>query len=341
MNDYQKIIENADLTSYSTMRVSATAAYLTYLEKEEQIKSAIDFAKEKQIGVLVIGEGSNILFKNRYSGLIIVNSIKGIQCNFENDDFVKLIIGSGENWHQFVKYTVEHCWAGIENLALIPGTIGAAPVQNIGAYGVELESVFDSCRVYDMQNHKIKTFNHTDCEFGYRDSHFKQHKNRYIITSVTLKLSKHFMPKIVYKALQDNLAEKNISEPNQSDIYQTVIELRKSKLPDPKSIGNNGSFFKNPVILRSQFNKLRTRYPHLKGYDIDENKVKVAAAWLIDNAGWKGYKDGDVGVYDKQALVLVNYGKASGEDIWNLAKKIILSVKGKYDIELEPEVNII
>ena len=280
-----------------------------------------------------------------YLGIKDVDSVFKFCIKFleEISDSVKVEIGAGENWHEFVTWAVKNNFGGIENLALIPGTVGAAPIQNIGAYGVELEQVFDSLELFDMRDGTFKTFEKRDCRFGYRDSVFKQElKGKVIVTSVTLNLtqSNHIIEDS-YSSLQSYLKGKDIEKPIIRDIYDAVIDIRTSKLPDPKLIGNAGSFFKNPVIDNNQFERLQSRYNEMPFYKLNDDEVKIPAAWLIEKTGWKGKRIGDVGTYKNQALVIVNHGNATGSEIFSFSKKIQQSVLRKFGIELVPEVNVV
>ena len=332
------IQENFDLKDFNTMGLSSKAAFFVEADSVPHLKKAIAFAKQKDLRILVLGGGSNILFKSDFDGLVIHNSLKGKEFITESE----LRVSGGENWHELVLFCVKKELYGIENLSLIPGSVGAAPIQNIGAYGVELQEVFVSLEALMIETGKIRTFTKEECKFGYRDSIFKRElKGKVIIVSVTLSLSKEKKINTSYRVLSDTLSEKGINDPDISDISSTVIEIRKSKLPDPDEIGNTGSFFKNPVISTEQFDQLKSDFPDIPSYPITERQVKVPAGWLIDKAGWKGKRIGDAGVHDKQALVLVNHGNASGEEIWNLATEICLSISEKFDITLTPEVNVI
>ena len=269
-------------------------------------------------------------------------ALKGESIVKEDEAHVYLKVNAGENWHKLVLSCVEKGWGGIENLSLIPGSVGASPIQNIGAYGVELKDVFDSLEALDISTRKIRTFSKGECNFGYRNSIFKNElKNKVVITSVTFKLQKNAEPKVDYKALVDLLEDKGIFSPTIKDVSEAVIEVRKSKLPDPAKIGNTGSFFKNPIISIALFEELKKEYKNMPSYKVSNNFVKVPAGWLIEKAGWKGVREGDAGVHAKQALVLVNYGKASGAQIWDLAMRIKASILKEFKIELTPEVNII
>ena len=284
-----------------------------------------------------------MLLCNDYPGLLIRNAIKGLQIVHEDDDHVLLRVYSGESWHETVMYCVERNWGGIENLSLIPGTVGAAPMQNIGAYGVELEQVFDQLEALNLNTLELETFNKTQCAFGYRESVFKrQLKGQYFIYSVTFKLSKKPIIHADYGDIQAILNEKGLSAETAGikDVSDAVIHIRQSKLPDPKVLGNSGSFFKNPQISKEHFEALKLQFPDIKGYPQNDG-IKVPAGWLIEQCGWKGKRVGNTGSHSKQALVLVNYGGATGSEIYQLAQDIIQSVADKFSIQLEPEVNIV
>ena len=292
---------------------------------------------------MFLGGGSNVLLCNDYNGLLIRNAIKGKQIVREDDEHVFLKVYSGENWHDTVMYCVERNWGGIENLSLIPGTVGAAPMQNIGAYGVELEQVFDQLEAFNLQSFELETFNKAQCAFGYRESVFKrQFKGQYFIYSVTFKLSKKPSIHVDYGDIQAVLNEKGLSPETTSikDVSAAVIQIRQSKLPDPKVLGNSGSFFKNPQISKEHFEALKLQFPDIKGYPQNDG-IKVPAGWLIEQCGWKGKRVGNTGSHAKQALVLVNYGGATGAEIFQVAQDIIKSVSDKFSIHLEPEVNIV
>jgi len=289
----------------------------------------------------VLGGGSNVLPMDDIHRDILKIELKGIKLEEKPGQDPLVHIGAGENWHQFVLWALDNDLGGVENLSLIPGTLGAAPIQNIGAYGVELDSVFDSLEAVRISDGEIVSFKKLDCDFGYRDSIFKREaRDQYVITKVSLRLNRHHIVNTSYGAIQDILREKEIENPTIRDVSDTVIQIRQSKLPDPAVIGNAGSFFKNPVISREEFETLKNDYPTLPSFPFDEHSVKVPAGWLIEQAGWKGKSIGKVGCYEKQALVLVNRGGATGIEVWNFAQRIIKSVGEKFGIELSPEVNI-
>jgi len=337
------IKRNISLKNYSTFNVSSKAGIIALIEDIADVSELPDLLSNNS-SHLILGDGSNILFAGDViDHLILKNDIKGIKVSHKSKSEVLITVGGGENWHQLVAWTVDNSFFGLENLALIPGTVGAAPVQNIGAYGVEQEERFVRLTAYDTENYEIVTFEKGECDFSYRNSLFKNKKGRYLILNVTYQLNKEiFSPKISYKAISDYFAEHPEFETSkQRNVFNAVIAIRSSKLPDPKEIGNAGSFFKNPIIPKSRFQELAKEYEEMPFYPMDDKMVKIPAAWLIDQCGWKGYRDGDAGVYPKQALVLVNYGDATGEKICALAKKIQQSVQEQFNITITPEVNII
>lgn len=334
--------ENVDLSGFTSMGVKASARYFGDVTSLKQLKESLKFAQKKELKILVLGGGSNLLFVGNFDGLIIKNTVLGIEVLEENDESILLKIGAGENWNKLVEYAVSKGYGGIENLSLIPGTVGAAPIQNIGAYGAELKDTFETLEALNIDSGELQSFDKNQCKFGYRDSIFKKElKGKVIILSVTLRLSKKPKLNFEYSALRERLGEKGIQNPSIADISTAVIEVRQSKLPDPEKIGNTGSFFKNPEIEASEFEKLKLEYPTIPGYHISDTITKVPAGWLIEQAGWKGKRFGDAGVHEKQALVLVNHGKATGEELWKLAQNVQASVVEKFNIRLIPEVNII
>ena len=339
-----KIEQDVSLKPYNTFGLDIKSHFFTTVQSKEEFIEAWNFPEYKDFPKLILGGGSNVLFKSDYRGLVIVNQIKGIEIinSDENHVFVKFY--SGENWHESVEWTLNNNLSGIENLSLIPGTIGAAPMQNIGAYGVELKEVFDSLEAIELYTGNILNFNALECGFGYRESIFKHsHKGKYFIYSVTLKLNKKPNLRTDYGDISQTLAEMKVDSRKLTPkaVSQAVIKIRQSKLPDPKVLGNSGSFFKNPIISETQFNKLQVVHPTIKGFEAGKNLVKVPAAWLIEQSGWKGKRVGNCGSHEKQALVLVNYGNAKGSEIYSLALQIKKSVKENFGIDIEPEVNII
>ncbi|HBX66964.1 MAG: UDP-N-acetylenolpyruvoylglucosamine reductase [Balneola sp.] len=341
MSNLPSIREHVDISSYNTMGIAAKARYFVSVSSTEELRSVIADSELKNLDKFVLGGGSNVLFVDDFDGLIIQMDMKGKNVVEENADSILLKIGAGENWHELVMYCVEKGWGGIENLSLIPGSVGAAPIQNIGAYGVELEEVFEELTAVQVETGEERIFSKAECAFGYRDSIFKnKEKGNYIITHLTLRLQKSPSVNTSYRALSEKLAEEGITNPGIQDISKAVIEIRQSKLPDPAEIGNTGSFFKNPVLPKSEFEELQKNHPDIPHYPSGED-VKVPAAWLIDQCGWKGKRFGDAGVHKMQALVIVNYGNATGNDIWSLATRIQKSVKETFGVALTPEVNIV
>ena len=336
------IQQQVSLKPYNTFGMDVRAAFFTAFHSVEELTEALSYKKAQDIPVLILGGGSNILFTKDVNALVLHNKIKGIERIADNEREVLVKAGAGEVWHDLVCWCIEHNYAGIENLSLIPGNVGAAPIQNIGAYGVELKDVFTELEAIDIQSGTIRKFNSDDCHFGYRNSIFKnEFKGRYIILSVTLRLKKEAVFHTSYGAIEKELERMQISTLHIKTISQAVINIRTSKLPDPKQLGNAGSFFKNPVIPTKQFTKLQEQYPGIVGYKVNEERTKVAAGWLIEQDGWKGQRRENIGVHNKQALVLVNYGEAEGAKIAQLAYDIRHSVKDRFGIELEPEVNIL
>ncbi|MCC6817855.1 MAG: UDP-N-acetylmuramate dehydrogenase [Bacteroidia bacterium] len=333
--------KNISLKPHNTFGLDVKAAAFCEVNSLSQLKQAL--LENRLEHFMFLGGGSNVLFAKDYNGLIIKNNIKGIQVEHEDIESVYLKAYSGEVWHDLVVYCVNKGWGGIENLSLIPGTVGAAPMQNIGAYGVELENCFVELEAFNLRTLEFEKFNKQACAFGYRESVFKrQLKGQYFIYSVTLKLNKHPKTNIEYGDIKQILLDAGIQPENASikEVSNAVIAIRSSKLPNPKELGNSGSFFKNPVISVDHFEQLKIRYPEIKGFPQSQG-VKVPAAWLIEQCGWKGKRVGETGSHAKQALVLVNYGHAKGEEIYQLAMDIIKSVKEKFSITLEPEVNLI
>jgi UDP-N-acetylmuramate dehydrogenase len=329
-----------DLKPFNSFGISAIANEFIEIASFDQLKLLIQ--SQKLNNFLVLGGGSNILFTKDFDGLILKNQLLGISVLEENNETVLVKAAGGENWHNFVRHCVSNGWGGIENLSLIPGSVGAAPLQNIGAYGVEIKESLVSLEAINLLTGELKTFNNEQCQFGYRESIFKhQLKGQYFICSVTFKLNKNAVPNISYGDISKVLNEWNILQPDIADVSDAVIHIRTSKLPDPALIGNAGSFFKNPVIDLSKFLDLQKRFPDIKSFPAADGKIKIPAAWLIEQCGFKGKRFGNVGVHENQALVLVNYGGGTGKDILELSKRIIESVKEKFGIELQTEVNII
>ena len=328
------------LQPYNTFGFSVYCRELHLVDSREQLLELFQAGLFQQNPKIISG-GSNLLLTENIEVPVLVNRIKGIHISGETQEHIYLRLGAGESWHDSVMYAVSHNWGGIENLSLIPGSMGAAPIQNIGAYGVELKEVFHELEALNIHTGNIEAFNAADCKFGYRDSVFKQEKkNQYVIISVTLKLDKNPVIRTQYGDIQSVLEAQNLSEITIADVSRAVIQIRQSKLPDPAEIGNSGSFFKNPVIPASQAAALQLAYPGLKSFPQNENETKIPAAWLIEQAGWKGHRRGDVGVHEKQALVLVHYGGGNGRDVLQLAQDIQDDVRQKFNITLDFEVNI-
>ena len=333
------IKENYNLQQLNSFGINVQAKYFSVFSNEYFLAELLEKNKEQ---LLVLGGGSNILFTKNFDGLVLKNEIVGIEIVKQDEHSVYLKAGAGVGWHEFVLYCIENNFAGVENLSLIPGNVGASPMQNIGAYGVEVKDVFYELEAYDIKEKKSVTFSKTDCEFGYRESIFKnKYKGKFIITSVSFKLNKIPVFNTSYGAIENELEKMGAQSLSIKAISDAVIRIRQSKLPDPKIIGNAGSFFKNPTIKNEQFNNLKNEFPLIVGYPVGEYETKLAAGWLIEKCGWKGYRKADAGCHEKQALVLVNYGNATGEEILQLSEKIINSVKLMFNVELHREVNIV
>jgi UDP-N-acetylmuramate dehydrogenase len=336
------LTENADLKTHNTFGIAAQARWLAPVTGLDDLKAALADPRVAGAPLLVIGGGSNLLLTRDFPGLVLLMQNKGIEVVGNDDqgagETVRVRVAAGENWHGFVMHALAQGWYGLENLSLIPGTVGAAPIQNIGAYGVELENVFESLEAYEIASGKLVTLDKAACAFAYRDSLFKRAgRDRYVIVSVTLRLSTVPHVHAEYAELKGELARRGHEHPTPQQVSEAVIAIRSRKLPDPAVIGNAGSFFKNPVIGEEKLEALKVFYPNMVSYPQGNGTHKLAAGWLIDAAGWKGKTLGEAGVYDKQALVLVNRGNASGEDIAALAKAIQADVRTRYAVELEPE----
>jgi len=329
---------NYPLQSLNTFGIQAQAEYFAAFHSIDELQQILEQARPP---LMVLGGGSNILLTQDVKGTVLKNNISGISILEEDDNHAKVRVGGGVVWHDFVIWSIENNLGGIENLSLIPGSVGAAPMQNIGAYGTEIKSVFTELEAVNIKTKVTHKFSNNDCQFGYRHSIFKgQLKGQYIICNVTFRLSKAHQFNTSYGAIENELNDMGV-ETNLQNISQAVINIRQRKLPNPKEIGNSGSFFKNPTISNSQFETLKQEFQSIVGYPNGERKTKVAAGWLIEHAGWKGYTNKDAGVHKNQALVLVNYGQAKGIDILKLSQKIQHSVKEKFGIDLETEVNVI
>jgi UDP-N-acetylmuramate dehydrogenase len=335
-----QIHENFSLLPYNTFRIDVKARYFSTFSNTDELSQLSNH--DSRLTTFVLGGGSNVLFTKDHDGLVLKNEIKGIELQHEDADHEYVKVGAGENWHQFVLHCIDHNWAGVENLSLIPGNVGASPIQNIGAYGVELDDVFWSLEAFHLLERKLHTFTATDCEFGYRDSVFKnRYKNEFAILSVTFQLKKKPIYHVSYGAITEELEKMGVKDLSIKAVSQAVINIRSSKLPDPQKIANAGSFFKNPEVPTEKYEALKSEFPNIIAYPLAKGNVKLAAGWMIEQAGWKGYRKGDAGCHAKQALVLVNYGKATGKEIYDLSEDILQSVKNKFDVTLEREVNII
>lgn len=337
-----EIQRNYSLKPYNTFGIDAQCSYFVSVENVDELKEVLRSETAKSNELLILGGGSNLLLTQDIDALVIKINIKGIKIEKETEENVWLSAFAGENWHEFVLKTLEMNCYGLENLSLIPGCVGASPMQNIGAYGVEIKDYFHQLEALNLETLEIETFDNASCEFGYRESIFKRkYKSKYIITKVVFKLNKTHHTNTSYGAIEQELSKMGVNAPTPKDVSNAVISIRKSKLPDPKDIGNSGSFFKNPVISKLMYQKIKNQFPDVVSYPIDEQNYKLAAGWLIDNAGWKGKTIGNYGVHKLQALVLVNYGGATGKEIYDLSEAIILSIQEKYGVTLEREVNIL
>ncbi|GGG52676.1 UDP-N-acetylenolpyruvoylglucosamine reductase [Croceivirga lutea] len=335
------IQQNVSLKSYNTFGIGVNASHFLKVETVLQLQKALQLSVYPE--KFVLSGGSNMLLTKDISALVLQIAIKGISIEKETNEFVHIKAMAGENWHNFVLWTLEQGYGGIENLSLIPGCVGTSPIQNIGAYGVELKDVFVACEAMHRETLELVEFSKEECNFGYRDSIFKNKvKNKYIITSVTFQLTKtNHITRTDYGAIENQLMKMGIHNPTINDISEAVIAIRQEKLPDPAIIGNSGSFFKNPVITKKKFDAFIKKFPKAPFYEVSENEFKIPAGWLIEQAGFKGKRFGDAGVHTKQALVLVNYANATGNEILDLSEKIKTEVKARFNIKLETEVNII
>ena len=336
-----QIQENVSLKNFNTFGIDVSAKYFVEINHEDELVELFMDPQWLQVERLVLGGGSNMLFVKNFDGLVIRMNIRGIEHRINhNEVFVEA--GAGEVWNDLVNFCVAREYAGIENLSLIPGSVGASPIQNIGAYGVELKDVFHSCRAFEIATRELRTFTNEDCRFGYRDSIFKNElKEKYIIVSVKFRLSLIPNINLKYGAIEQELVNRNIIQPTIKDVSQVVSHIRVSKLPDPSTIGNAGSFFKNPVIGIEQFKELQSKFPEVVNYPTGDGLIKLAAGWLIEQCGWKGKVVGNTGTWKNQALVLVNHGGATGTEVYSLSSQIIDSVYTKFGVLLEREVNII
>ena len=335
-----KIYENYSLKNYNTFSVESSTKYFTEVNSIEKLKKVIHWSKLNKISALILGEGSNILFTAGFDGLVIKNNIKGIKKIGENTEYIWLQVNSGEIWNDLVQYSVEQGYSGIENLACIPGTVGASPVQNIGAYGVEVRDVLESVQVYDINDQQKKNFHNSKCEFGYRSSIFKR-KKEYFVTSIKIRLNKKAVLNLKYKGIKEEIEKQNIKNITLEKFADIINTIRSNKLPDYKTIPNAGSFFKNPYVSHKQFVALQKEYTNIPSYPVDNKQIKIPAGWLIDKSGYRGIIKGNVGTYQNQALVLINHGAATGKEILDFSREIQKVVFKKFGIEIQPEVVII
>ncbi|MGC8119183.1 UDP-N-acetylmuramate dehydrogenase [Marinobacter sp. VGCF2001] len=340
MSPALNIVEGASLQALNTLAVPSRARFLAAVTSTAELQQALRWGQEHKQAVLVLGGGSNLVFAGDFQGLVIRMALRGRRWEQVDEQGAVLVLKAGENWHEAVLYAARSGYRGIENLALIPGTAGAAPVQNIGAYGTELRDCLESVTVLDRQNLEVRTLPASACEFGYRDSLFKRHPGQYIILEIRLRLSRHAPLNIGYRDLQDYFDDGDPAALTPLDVAEGVMAVRHRKLPDPAVLPNVGSFFKNPVIERAQFGALQARFPDIVCYPLD-GSVKLAAAWLIDQAGWKGYRNSRVGVHNRQALVLINHSGGTGRDVLSLADKVRQSVMETFGVELEMEPGVV
>lgn len=336
-----QIETNYNLSGFNTFGVEARTRLFVRLTVEGDIPELLQSSEFKNNEKLFLGGGSNVLFTKDFEGIIVHNEIEGISVTKEDEEFVCVRAMSGESWHELVLFVVDRGWWGLENLSFIPGSVGGAPMQNIGAYGAEVKDVIDSVETYEIATGEKKVFLNSECKFGYRDSVFKNEaKGRYFISAVNFRLNKTAKPNTDYKILREYLTQNGIEARTPKDISDAVTAIRKSKLPDPKDLGNSGSFFKNVFVSKEEMAQLKDKFPDIPSFEEDK-KIKIPSAWLIEYCGFKGYREGSVGVHEKQALVLVNYGGGTGLEILNLSNKIIDAVYQKFGLKLTPEVNLI
>ncbi len=340
------IRQNFSLKEYNTFGIDVSAKHFSNFGSIEELEEALQYRKEVSANspcpLLILGGGSNVLFTKDFDGIVLKNELSGIELVNEDAENYYIKASAGEKWHNHVEYCISNNYSGLENLSLIPGNVGASPMQNIGAYGVEIKDVFFELEAYNIQDKIIQTFSLDDCQFGYRESVFKnKFKGQFVILNVTYKLKKNPVFNTSYGAINTELERMGVKDLNIRNISNAVINIRTSKLPNPKEIGNAGSFFKNPKVSKFRWHVIWEQFPDVVAYKVDEMNYKLAAGWLIEQCGWKGFRKGDAGCHSKQSLVLVNYGNAKGEDIINLADEIIYSVENKFGVKLEKEVNIV
>ncbi|HEY0046429.1 MAG TPA: UDP-N-acetylmuramate dehydrogenase [Flavobacterium sp.] len=336
-----EIIENQPLKKYNTFGIEAYARKFTAVHSVDKLKNLLRENQNEKI--FILGGGSNMLLTQDIDALVIHIDLKGKKVVSEDDDHVYIEAQAGENWHEFVLHTIDNNFGGLENMSLIPGNVGTTPIQNIGAYGTEIKDTFVSCEALELATLQMKTFYNAECKFGYRESIFKNEvKDQYIITSVTFRLTKrNHKINTSYGDITAELAKNNVEIPTLKDVSNAVIAIRQSKLPDPKVLGNSGSFFKNPIVPKAEFDEIHKKFPEMKFFPVSDSEVKVPAGWLIEQAGFKGKRFGDAGIHKNQALVLVNYGNATGQEILAVAKDVQDTVFRMFGIKIEAEVNII
>ncbi len=335
------IEERVSLRPYNTLAIDVAARFFVAVQSLEQLQAALAWAEQQQIAVFLLGGGSNLVLTADLHALVIHLQMRGIQVLSESADFAQIEVQAGENWHAFVQWSLAQGFSGLENLSLIPGNAGAAPVQNIGAYGAELKDHLISVLVYNRATQQTQRLTAEECQFAYRDSLFKRESGRRVILSVIFKLPKQAVLQLDYGNLRNYLAEQQITQPTAQDVSRAVCAIRADKLPDPQQLANAGSFFKNPVVTAEHAEQLQKTYPNIVSFAQADGQVKLAAGWLIEQAGWKGVRQGDAGVHAKQALVLVNYGRATGEQILALAGQIQADIQQRFAVDLEIEPNVI
>lgn len=338
------IEQNISLKPYNTFGIDVNAKWFAQFNNADELEDLLTNLQSpaSNLQPLILGGGSNILLTKDFNGMVLKNDVMGIEKIKEDEEHVYLKVGAGENWHKFVMYCIDNNLAGVENLSLIPGNVGASPMQNIGAYGVEMKEVFHDLEAMHLQDKRAQMFSVNDCGFGYRESVFKKkYKGQFAILTVTFRLNKHPKFNTSYGAIEQELEKMRVHDLSIKAISQAVINIRSSKLPDPAVIGNAGSFFKNPTVTASFFDGLKKQFPSIVAYKVGDDAFKLAAGWLIEQCGWKGIRKGDAGCHAKQALVLVNYGNATGQEIYDLSQEIVESVREKFGVTLEREVNII
>ena len=335
------LAENASLRGRNTLRVDARAAWLAEIRDAEAIPDLLAHPALHGKPLLLLGEGSNVLFTGDYDGAIVTMATRGAAVLDDDGTCARIRVAAGEHWDDFVRWTLAHGHAGLENLILIPGSAGAAPMQNIGAYGVEAGEFIESVEAFDLREHRFVRFNNAHCEFGYRDSIFKRNPDRWLITAVTFRLPRAWAPRVDYAGVRDELRRMGIEQPAPIHVADAVVNLRTRKLPDPKVIGNAGSFFKNPLVPAAQAEQLRAEHPQLPSWPAPDGLAKLSAAWLIESSSFKGAREGDAGISNRHALVLVNHGHATGGQLWALAQRVREGVHARFGVMLEPEPRII